>query len=196
MRERVPYGEGRDLLIAATIAVVAEKGLRGLTFRAVADVAGVNNSLVAHHFGSRDALLLTAMESAVERSIDSSGLTDIASDEDFAATLLASVTTEPELQAFQYEMILEARRNPPFREPVRRLYDRYQREVAEGLVRLGFAGDVEGAARRIFAALDGLVLQTMAGLDRPELRRAIDDVVRAARAEAAALPRRQGEATT
>ena len=57
MSRTVPYGGGRDLLVESTVQVVAERGLRGLTFRAVAERAGVNNSLVAHHFGTREALL-------------------------------------------------------------------------------------------------------------------------------------------
>jgi AcrR family transcriptional regulator len=172
----VAYGEGRDLLVAATVEVVAEKGLRGLTFRAVAARAGVNNSLVAHHFGTRQALLAAALEWAVEQSIDSTGLLELGSGDAFADSLLASITEQPELQAFQYEMILEARRDPLFRADVGRLYDRYQEVVEKSLREAGAAGDVTARARRVFATLDGLVLQYIAGLDEAALRAALHDL--------------------
>ena len=51
-RRALNYDEGREALLQAAVRVVADKGLRGLTFRAVAEEAGVNNTLVVHHFGS------------------------------------------------------------------------------------------------------------------------------------------------
>ena len=40
---------------------------------------------------------------------------------------------EPELQVFQYEMILEARRRPELAEAVSALYENYVSALAEGL---------------------------------------------------------------
>jgi AcrR family transcriptional regulator len=172
----VGYGEGRALLISATIDVVAEKGLRGMTFRAVAEHAHVNNSLVAHHFGNRAALLAAALESAVEQSIESTHLLDLSSEEQFADALLTSITERPELQAFQYEMILEARRNELFRDPVTRLYDRYHAAAEDALRAIGFSDDTDPVARWLFAALDGIVLQSMAGVPETQLRAAIHNM--------------------
>ena len=86
---RFPYGEGRDALMAAAIDVVAEKGLRGVTYRAIAARAGVNHTLVTHHFGSIEGLLAATMELAIERSIRESGLERIADCNDqFADSLI------------------------------------------------------------------------------------------------------------
>ena len=38
---KLPYGDGRDALLAAVISVVADKGLRGVTYRSVGSRAGV-----------------------------------------------------------------------------------------------------------------------------------------------------------
>lgn len=176
MSRKVPYGGGRDLLVESTVQVVAERGLRGLTFRAVAERAGVNNSLVAHHFGTREALLAAALDWAVEQSIESTGLLSMASESEFVDNLVTSITTQPELQAFQYEMILEARRNSLFVEPVTRLYDRYQAVLADSLRRFGIEGDVSALSRQVFAALDGLVLQFIAGVHPADLRDAVHDI--------------------
>lgn len=56
------YGQGREALIRAAVEVAAVRGLRGMTFRAVAEAAGVNNALIAHHFRNREGLLLAALD--------------------------------------------------------------------------------------------------------------------------------------
>ncbi len=65
----LPYGEGRAALLAAVVRIVAERGLRNLTYRAVAKEAGVTHGLVTHHFGTRDALIHAALEYSLETSI-------------------------------------------------------------------------------------------------------------------------------
>ncbi len=173
MARTVVYGEGRDLLISATVDIVAERGLRGLTFRALADHVGVNNSLIAHHFGTREALLRATLDRVLDSSIDLTGHLDLSSAEAFADTLLSSIAARPELQAFQYEMILEARRNPAFREPVDALYDRYQDLVARNLRERGVSGDLDAMARSVSATMDGIVLQYLVGIDPARLREAL-----------------------
>ena len=153
------YGTGREALLRAVVDVVAQKGLRGMTYRAVAEAAGVNNSLVAHHFGSRDALIAAALQWASEQSIAASRLREAAEQEgSFTEALLGLLLEDPGLQAFQYEMILEARRRPELAGPVAQLYESYVSALAEGLQAFGVQGDVRVVARSLFAALDGLVL--------------------------------------
>lgn len=161
------------MLISATVDVVAEKGLRGLTFRAVAERVGVNNSLVAHHFGTREDLLAAALDWAVEQAIELTHLLDLVSDTAFADALIGSIAERPELHTFQYEMILEGRRNERFRAPVLRLYSRYQQVAEESLRKFGIEDDLPAAARRTFATLDGIVMQYIAGVDEAELRAAV-----------------------
>ncbi len=173
MARQIPYGSGRDLLVATTVGIVAEKGLRGMTFRAVADRAGVNNSLIAHHFGNRESLLAAALDWSVESSIDSTGLLDLATSSAFSDGLLDSVAERPELQAFQYEMILESRRNPVYQPYVTRLYTRYHEVVAASLSHHGIDDPSGALARSAFATLDGIVLQLMAGVDAELLRAAL-----------------------
>ena len=89
--------------------MVARGGLRKLTYRAVAAEAGVTHGLVAHHFGSRDALLEEALRWCVTRSIETSSLVPASGRlEDFAATLADFIAADPDLQAFQFELKLEA----------------------------------------------------------------------------------------
>ncbi|MEW1809837.1 TetR family transcriptional regulator [Pseudarthrobacter phenanthrenivorans] len=171
------YGTGREALLRAVVDVVAQKGLRGMTYRAVAEAAGVNNSLVAHHFGSRDALIAAALQWASEQSIAASRLREAAGQEgSFTEALLGLLLEDPGLQAFQYEMILEARRRPELAGPVAQLYENYVSALAEGLEAFGLQGDVRVVARSLFAALDGLVLQYLAGVGRDQIAAALEEV--------------------
>jgi len=171
------YGKGREALLRAAVDVVAQKGLRGLTYRAVAEAAGVNNSLVAHHFGTRDALIEAALLWSSEQSIGASRLREAAENGGtFTEALLELLLEDPGLQVFQYEMILEARRRPELAGPVAALYESYVGALSEGLEAFGFQGDVRVVARSLFAALDGLVLQYLAGVGREELAAALEEV--------------------
>ena len=159
--------------MAATIDVVAEKGLRGVTYRAIAGRARVNHTLVTHHFGSIEGLLAATMEWAIERSIRESGLERITEfDEAFADSLIASVTREPELQLFQFEMLLESRRSPEMRSLVEKLYASYMNTVEQALKQQGLDTANE-AAIAIFAALDGLMLQFLTINEPTKIRAAL-----------------------
>lgn len=173
---RVSYGEGREALMAAAIGVVAEKGLKGVTYRAIAARAGVNHTLVTHHFGSIENLLGCTMEWAVERSIRETGLERIADAGDsFADSLLASVARDPGLHLFQFEMLLESRRNPDVRAAVEQLYSGYTCTVETALRVKGrdTGGEV---ATAIFSALDGLMLQYLTVSDPDRIRAAVKHI--------------------
>jgi AcrR family transcriptional regulator len=171
------YGTGKEALLRAAVAVVAAKGLRGLTYRSVAEAAGVNNTLVAHHFGSRDALIAAALDWAAEQSISASRLREAAAlGQSFTESLLELLLAEPELQVFQYEMILEARRRPELAEAVSALYENYVSALAEGLSAAGLTQNVQVVARTLFASLDGLVLQYLAGVDRAVIAVSLEEL--------------------
>jgi AcrR family transcriptional regulator len=156
------HGEGREALLEATVRVGARKGLRGLTFRAVAEEAGLNNSLIAHHFGTRDRLLAAALEWTVDRAMAAADLSEYATDATaFREALVRNVLSQPDIEIFQFEMVMEATRRPELQDAVRELYSRYVAALAAGRVALG-AQDDPGLNLAMFAALDGLTLQYFA----------------------------------
>ena len=171
------YGTGKDALLRAVVVVVSEKGLRGLTFRSVAECAGVNNSLVAHHFGTRDALIAAALEWASDRSISASKLREaVTAGQSFTDSLLDLLLEDPELQIFQYEMILESRRRPELRAGVLALYESYIEALTEGLDASGASYNSRVVARMLFATLDGLVLQYLSGVERQLIQASLEEV--------------------
>ncbi|WP_214414664.1 TetR/AcrR family transcriptional regulator [Sphaerisporangium fuscum] len=158
----VDYGAGREALLKAAVAVVARGGLRRLTYRAVAEEAGVTHGLVVHHFGSRDALIEEALAHAVRTSVSVSALESGTGEvSDLAAGLSAMVSSDPETQAFQYELLLEARRRPELLGHVRGLYDEYFDATRRELSRILSDDADEALTRLVFAALDGLVLHQL-----------------------------------
>jgi AcrR family transcriptional regulator len=176
-------GSGKDALLEATIEVVGNKGLRGLTFRAVGEAAGVNNSLIAHYFGTRDALIEAAFDRAVHESIDVSHLDEFPnSREGFIDSLVSMLASNSAREIFVYEMVLEAHRRPEIAERVSALYDDYVTTLSHSLREaLGERFSAE-RARYAFAALDGLVLQRLAGVSLATIRETIgvlwDDVMK------------------
>jgi AcrR family transcriptional regulator len=155
------HGEGRSALLAAAVRVMDRDGMRGLTYRAVAEEAGVTHGLVRHHFGSRDALIHEAVLDLAARQLE---ITRHGSATGRLADLGTGTTrmlTEPgSLPGVDYELILEARRRPELAPAVHALYDRYLDATRRELARIGL-GEDEALARLVFAALDGLVLQML-----------------------------------
>lgn len=170
------YGKGREALLAATVQVVAERGLHGLTLRSVAEVAGVNNTLISHHFGTKDALLHEAVAWATARAIRLSDLSAAETiDGNFAGALVELVTSEPQLQIFQYEFVLESRRRPDLRAEAVALYEGYIQGLERALARHGHT-DTGPLARAVFAALDGLVFQQITVASGEAVRASIERV--------------------
>ncbi|WP_029146027.1 TetR/AcrR family transcriptional regulator [Microbacterium luticocti] len=149
---------GRLALLRASIAVVARGGLRALTYRAVAAEAGVSHGLVRHHFGTRDQLIAAALDHAVDESLRATSMFDEVTDAaGFAAGIETLAQQDGDMQAFQYELLLESRRRPELRPHAQRYYDAYREANAAALRRLG----VTDAALidAIWFALDGLVFR-------------------------------------
>ncbi len=108
MLEDVSDASGRLALLRATIVIVSQGGLRALTYRAIAAEAAVSHGLVRHHFGTRDQLIAEAMDFAIEERLRGSnmlvaGLTE----SEFAAGIESLAERQSDVQAFQYELLLE-----------------------------------------------------------------------------------------
>ncbi len=148
-------------LLRSVPRVVARVGLRGLTYRAVAKDAGVTYGLISYYFGSRDALIEAATRLASEEAIAQSKVGPSSDKvQDFAAGVSKLLAEDPEAQAFQYELVCEARRSKALLPAVEKMYENYVAAVSASLDKLGVEHD-EALARVIFAALDGIVLQRL-----------------------------------
>lgn len=159
----------------ATTQVVQTEGLRGLTFRAVAEQAGVANSLIVHHFGTRQKLLEETLTWTLSEAIGLSQLPKFLHDPElYVKSLFDLLTANMASVVFQYQMILESQRKTVIQEPVRLLYQQYIDELVGVFYLASSEQQVDLTdARFIFATLDGLVLQYIAGVDRTEIEQSL-----------------------
>lgn len=67
MPRHVDQDQRRRDVIEATLSVIAERGTRGLSFRAVAGKLGGSTTLVTHYFPNQQALLDAVSASALDR---------------------------------------------------------------------------------------------------------------------------------
>ena len=121
-RGRGPTDRGRRKKIAdAAIAVVAERGVEGVTHRAVATAAGVPLGSTTYHFATLGDLLAVALHTAAEDNIARLRAWEhaLSPDADLAAGLAGLVvrglTEERTQTVVEYELYVAALHRPPLR---------------------------------------------------------------------------------
>lgn len=168
-RQRQARGEARrrDILVA-TLALVRRGGIAAVTSRAVAREAGVPLGSLSYYFDGKDdlleqALLLHVDEELVRlREISDALTADEEPDPREAAQAFMAVLREGDLATIaQFELYLEAGRNPALRDAAARCFAAYEEVVATALAAAGLP-DAESAAPLFVAFADGLGLRQLA----------------------------------
>jgi TetR/AcrR family transcriptional regulator, regulator of biofilm formation and stress response len=165
--------ERRAALVRATISVLADRGVAGVTHRAVTEAAGVPLATVSYFWSSIDELTNEALSTIVTEDATglaeaTAGLTgDLASAEELA-TVAARVSAprRPETIA-QFEAYLDAARSTRHRPAVADAIGAFRRVAEATLAGAGLA-DASAAAEALVALSDGfalLQLATAADLD-------------------------------
>ncbi len=160
-----PAATPRGRLVADTaISVLADRGSRGLTHRAVDRAAGLAEGSTSNLFRTRDALLAATLRRQVEREMEIhaampdprsiSGVDDAAR---WMAELIDSLTTteNAELVSARYELFLEGRRRPAFRELLDEVRAEFTRMVAEVLASLHLEHGKSNSTA-VLVTMDGL----------------------------------------
>jgi DNA-binding transcriptional regulator YbjK len=159
----------RDALLRATIELLGDTGAKSITHRAVAERAGLPLASTTYYFASVQQLIEEALKLHVaERVAELSGMAAVAleargaSANDIAerlAEVLASAPT-PILVA-QYQMYLEAGRNPALQPAVAEALAAFEGLAAGVLGALG-AREPASTAEAFVALLDGFALHRLA----------------------------------
>lgn len=153
----------RDLL-AATLRVVARKGLSGITVNDVATEAGCSYGVVLFHFGTKERLLLAALDTL--RAEYEALWLEPEPEPDAAHRLLRMIGTDfdpeianPDTLAVWVAFWAEASRNPAYRDTCSALKRRYADEVARLVAvlagRWGGAANPLDIAESLYALTDG-----------------------------------------
>jgi DNA-binding transcriptional regulator YbjK len=176
----VPTSRGarrRHDLLEAAVDVVAARGLRGLTHRAVDAAAGFPEGTTSAYLRTRVALLTALADHVAARAsadVDrlAASLVERVGDHDFAIAqtqaLIESWLDERRLLATRLELGLEAARQPELAETFRPWRDHLLHVVEERLCQGGI-GDARVRALTVVASLDGVLLATLGAPD--EVRR-------------------------
>ncbi len=164
----------RAALIADTaIAILAERGTRGLTHRAVDEAAALPPGSTSNHARTRAALLELALSRLVERqeAAFSAALAAVAPGERGKAADLAALvaramhtamTEQRETTIARYELAMEANRRPELRKVYDELGRRYREPVTALLTAAGSPDPVR-QGRQLVAYAEGLLFDAVVG---------------------------------
>ncbi|WP_137988371.1 TetR/AcrR family transcriptional regulator [Streptomyces vilmorinianum] len=154
-------------IASATEKVIAERGIEGLTHRAVAEEAGVPLGATTYHFASKDDLIAAALTRAVDRY--AAYLDDwVAQRPDLTTDQLVVLLTDVLLgcfgpqrdqQVMEFELYVAALRRPALRP----LADRYVELSSRALAHYTDAVTATAAT----ALMNGLTLRGLAGTTPP-----------------------------
>ncbi|MCQ4044930.1 TetR/AcrR family transcriptional regulator [Streptantibioticus rubrisoli] len=151
--------ERRQRIIDAAIRVVGERGIAGLSHRAVAAAADVPLGSTTYHFATLDDLLVAALRQTNTALFTDLGqrVARIAPDADLAAELADLVgellTEQRDRSVLEYEIYLTALRRAPVR-PI-------AAESVDGMVDVLTPRTGAATARALVALIDGLSLQVL-----------------------------------
>lgn len=163
--KNVPLGEDRRAAIAdAAIHLVATRGLRGLTHRAVDAEAGLPPGSTSYYLRTRDALLMACVKRMLDRNL--AARDELPADVDPEDLLVGAVMNlvrhrHDDLVA-RYELSLEASRRPALRATVTEAGRQLRDGLGELLTALGI-DDAEALAWPVAAIMDGLMYDRVAG---------------------------------
>ena len=168
----------REALLEAAAALVAERGVAGVTHREVAARAGVPLSTTSYFFGSIDELVLEALRHFAAQSIErTNAVTELIAAQRLrpaeAVDALVALweSHPPMLVAGQIEAYLEAARRPEAAEAIHEVIEAFERLAHAGLEACGVPDLDCLGARALVALLDGFALHRVAW-PRPDEDRA------------------------
>ncbi len=193
MPETESRGEKRRKeIIEAALRLMGRTGRSGLTHRAVAKEAGVPLGATTYYFESREDLLAQTLEYVTDSQLESfkaerEALAKIKTPAALAKFLtdrLVSAATDRDALIAEYELWVEAGRDPTLRKAAWRWCDAEQRLFARALERLGSRSPGKDASI-VVAVLDGYGERVLARSDpaaaarklRPELTHLIEQLV-------------------
>lgn len=192
-----------DLIGDTAIALLAERGLRGLTHRAVDEAAGLPPGSTSNHARTRSALLETTfarlcrLEAEVFEDAANPGgllaarqLTPETAADLVATQLHDTLTGRREQVLARFELALEATRRPELRSIYNNAGATF-RDPARGLLAALGAADPERASRMFIAFSEGILFDSVAGAGsravptRKEIRDGLLELFRGMLAESA-----------
>ena len=168
MTKQVPLGaDRRDAIADAAIHLVATRGLRGLTHRAVDAEAGLPPGSTSYYLRTRNALLTACVNRMLARDVSAmppAGMSGagVPPLELLVGTTVGLARHRPDDLIARYELSLEAGRQPELRAAIDAGGRQLRALLAQLLEGLGVP-DPSAAAWPVAAMMDGLLYDRVAG---------------------------------
>ncbi|MGY4767380.1 TetR/AcrR family transcriptional regulator [Kribbella sp. CWNU-51] len=171
MTKQVPLGaDRRDAIADAAIHLVATRGLRGLTHRAVDAEAGLPPGSTSYYLRTRNALLTACVNRMLARDVSAAAPADAQASSGVGVQpveLLVGMTVglardRPDDLVARYELSLEASRRPELRAAIDAGGRQLRALLAQLLDGVGVP-DPSEAAWPVAAMMDGLLYDRVAG---------------------------------
>ncbi|MGI5373838.1 TetR/AcrR family transcriptional regulator [Streptomyces sp. CA-251387] len=170
MSERTAVGSRADLVADTALALLAERGMRGLTHRAVDEAAGLPQGSTSNVARTRQALLELAVRRLADREARVLALDEMPDPRDGLDSLVhglalathRALTRGRELTLARYELALEATRRPE----LRAYFDATGARFRDQLTALVTAMGSTDPARHVLSLVawaDGLMFSCVAG---------------------------------
>jgi AcrR family transcriptional regulator len=197
VRTTAKSAETRAAIVRGALQALEANGIANTTTRKIAAEAGVRLATLHYHFDSKDTLLLAVLDALVAE------LTQILRDEiqpmlcldDRVAGLVRAAWRYAERtvakQIVQFELTLYALRMRGATWLAARQYDDYVRVygamLASGTGATLSPAQAHALARFVLASIDGMILQSLAGLSPGDAEEGIEALIVAAQARARAV---------
>ncbi|RZU20122.1 TetR family transcriptional regulator [Kribbella rubisoli] len=163
MTKQVPRGADRqDAIADAAIHLVATRGLRGLTHRAVDAEAGLPPGSTSYYLRTRNALLTACVSRMLTRDVSAMPPAGADPVELMVAMTVGMARNRPDDLVARYELSLEASRQPELRTAINEGGRELRAMLAQLLAGLGVP-EPEAAAWPVAAMMDGLMYDRVAG---------------------------------
>ena len=180
MTKQVPLGvDRRDAIADAAIHLVATRGLRGLTHRAVDAEAGLPPGSTSYYLRTRNALLTACVNRMLARDMSAVPPTTAGAEplELLIEMVVSLARDRPDDLIARYELSLEASRQPELRAAIDEGGRQLRALLAHVLNGLGIR-DAEEAAWPTAAMMDGLLYDRVAGAGATLSAEAFESAVR------------------
>ena len=179
--------ERRAAILQATLRILGREGSAAITHRSVAQEADVPVAATTYYFSSKHDLLREALQLHAEKEAErvADATRTLVGDGPLTVDVLAEhladfvdygLRTGRRALIAEYELLLQAARDPDLEPLSRVFYDRIRGQLEETLTELG-AGDPTAIAQLVMAVLAGLEVDNLATptthLSREELRQLI-----------------------
>ncbi|OEU94448.1 TetR family transcriptional regulator [Streptomyces abyssalis] len=200
-----PPGSGpltrSEMIADAAIALLAERGLRALTHRAVDEAAGLPQGSTSNHARTRAALIEAAVRRLAVRESQVIALDEMPTGKDtaeladgLALAVHRYLTRDPSLLLARYELALEIARRPGLREMYVHTGTSAFREPLVAMLRRAGSSEPERHTLSLVAWCDGMLFSCTAGSyadevpSYEELRAGVRELLHGMLAPSAAQP--------